>query len=176
MALAPPESGAHSAAAPTLEKSLYSITDHFDGACNVLITGASGYIGSLVLEKLLRSTSVGHIYLLLRPRRGASPADRVRKLLEGPLFHLLEEKDAARVTAVAGDILQPGLGLSPEDEAMLVDKIDTVIHCAAGAMAACPHDPGPAATAACTRRPALRAAGPRPVIRHVTRRAASRVV
>jgi fatty acyl-CoA reductase len=135
MALAPPESGAHSAAAPTLEKSLYSITDHFDGACNVLITGASGYIGSLVLEKLLRSTSVGHVYLLLRPRRGAAPADRVRKLLEGPLFHLLEEKDAARVTAVAGDILQPGLGLSPEDEAMLVDKIDTVIHSAAGACA-----------------------------------------
>ena len=114
-------------------EALYSITSHFDGACNVLLTGASGYIGSLVLEKLLRSTNVGRVYVLLRPRRGVAPADRLAKLLTGPLFHLLDETHAERVTAVAGDILEPGLGLSAEDEAMLVANVDTVIHSAAGA-------------------------------------------
>jgi fatty acyl-CoA reductase len=111
---------------------LYSISNHFHAGCNVLLTGASGYIGSLVVEKLLRDTKVARIYVLLRSRRGVSPADRVAKLLQGPLFHLLDDKQAARVTAVAGDILEPGLGLSPEDEAMLVENIDTVIHSAAG--------------------------------------------
>jgi hypothetical protein len=124
---------AHFGKEPIGEPGLYSIQGHFADGCNVLLTGASGYIGSLVLEKLLRSTSVGHVYLLLRPRRGASPAERVAKLLNGPLFHLIDEESAARVSAVAGDILEPGLGLSPEDEAMLVDKVDTVIHSAAGA-------------------------------------------
>jgi NAD(P)-dependent dehydrogenase (short-subunit alcohol dehydrogenase family) len=131
-----PASGvARAAATPgpgTGEAPAVSIHAHFDDGCNVLLTGASGYIGSLVLEKLLRSTRVGHVYLLLRPRRGVDPADRVAKLLRGPLFHLLDASEAARVSAVAGDILEPGLGLSPEDEAMLLEKVDTVIHCAAG--------------------------------------------
>lgn len=121
--------------APGAAPGLYSITSHFDGRCNVLLTGASGYIGSLVVEKLLRDTNVGHVYLLLRSRRGVAPAERVAKLLSGPLFHLLAPGDAARVSAVAGDISEEGLGLSPEDEAMLLDKIDTVIHSAAGARA-----------------------------------------
>ena len=125
------DSAAPAEAAPAAE-ALYSITSHFDGACNVLLTGASGYIGSLVLEKLLRSTNVGRVYVLLRPRRGVAPADRLAKLLTGPLFHLLDETHAERVTAVAGDILEPGLGLSAEDEAMLVANVDTVIHSAAG--------------------------------------------
>lgn len=115
----------------TANQSLYSIKSHFNEDCNVLLTGASGYIGSLIVEKLLRDTNVGHIYLLLRTRRGVSPQDRVAKLLQGPLFHLLDDKQASRVTAVAGDILEPGLGLSAEDESMLVEKIDTVVHSAA---------------------------------------------
>jgi hypothetical protein len=163
---APPPSGAApepAAPAATLEDSLFSITDHFNEGCNVLITGASGYIGSLILEKLLRSTRVGHVYLLLRPRRGVDPADRVAKLLQGPLFHLLDASEAARVSAVAGDILEPGLGLSPEDEAMLLEKVDTVIHSAAGAAVCGPPGPGRQgsprrAAAAADRAPGLPAA------------------
>lgn len=112
--------------------SIYSIQGHFDASCSMLLTGATGYIGSLVLEKLLRSTAVGRVYVLVRPRRGASPADRLARLLCGPLFHLINEQQAKRVTAVAGDILQPGLGLSAEDEQLLIQRVDTVIHSAAG--------------------------------------------
>ena len=39
------------------EHESYSISDELDGAC-VLLTGATGYVGSLVLELLLRSTKV----------------------------------------------------------------------------------------------------------------------
>ncbi|KAI8469683.1 MAG: male sterility protein-domain-containing protein [Monoraphidium minutum] len=111
---------------------LYSIRSHFGASCCVLLTGATGYIGSLVLEKLLRSTAVGTVFVLLRPRRGVAPADRLAALLGGPLFHLLDPADAAaRVVAIQGDLLAPGLGLSPEHEAELTASVDTVIHSAA---------------------------------------------
>ena len=125
----------HAAVAAPQECSggLYSIRMHFDASCTVLLTGATGYIGSLVLEKLLRSTEVGRVYVLLRARRGAGPEERLAKLLQGPLFHLIDGNQAARAAAVAGDLLAPGLGLSREDEARLVAEVDTVIHSAAGA-------------------------------------------
>lgn len=66
--------------------SSYSIKQEFDGAV-VFITGASGYIGSVVLEQLLRTTNVAKVYLLLRPRRGQSIQARADALLQGALFH-----------------------------------------------------------------------------------------
>jgi FlaA1/EpsC-like NDP-sugar epimerase len=123
---------ASSAAAAALAS--FSIRRHFDASSAVLLTGATGYIGSLLLEKLLRSTDVGRVYVLVRPRRGAAPAERLSRVLKGPLFHLITPEQEARVTAVAGDIMQPGLGLSPEDEAMLEENVDTVLHSAAGAL------------------------------------------
>ncbi|KIZ05743.1 hypothetical protein MNEG_2214 [Monoraphidium neglectum] len=128
---ASPPASDGSSAASAFGGGLFSIKGHFDGACSVFLTGATGYIGSLVLEKLLRSTSVGRVYVLVRARRGADPADRVARLLRGPLFHLISEQQAARVTAVAGDIMQPGLGLGAEDQAMLEEEVDTVLHSAA---------------------------------------------
>jgi len=111
---------------------LFSVRSHFNPTCSVLLTGATGYIGSLVLEKLLRSTDVGRVYVVVRTRRGASPGDRVSRVLRGSLFHLISEEQKERVVAVSGDIMQPGLGLSPEDEAMLEENVDTVLHSAAG--------------------------------------------
>ena len=64
----------------------YSIKHEFNGA-TVFITGASGYIGSVLLEQLLRTTDVATVYLLLRPRRGMSSQERADKLLQGSLFH-----------------------------------------------------------------------------------------
>ncbi len=101
-----------------------------------------------MLEKLLRDSRVGHVYLLLRPRRGRTPAERLAQLLRAPLFHLLRPAAAAtsgassldpavlrRVTAVAGDVARPGLGLGGADRALLIGAVDTVVHCAAGALA-----------------------------------------
>ena len=129
------DSATASACTGAAHAAVYSIRNHFAPGSAVLLTGASGYIGSLVLEKLLRSTDVGHVYLLMRGRRGTSPADRLARLLQGPLFHLIDPAQVAdRVSVVAGDILEPGLGLSPADEAVLLERVDTVIHSAAGGL------------------------------------------
>jgi NADPH:quinone reductase-like Zn-dependent oxidoreductase len=75
-------------AAAAEEPITYSIKGQFAGA-TVLVTGASGYIGSVVLEQLLRTTDVAEVYLLLRARRGTDPGDRVAALLGSNLFHMV---------------------------------------------------------------------------------------
>lgn len=59
----------------------YSIKEQFSGRV-VLLTGASGYIGGLVLECLLRTTDVAHIYVLLRSKGSSSTAQRLSQLLQ----------------------------------------------------------------------------------------------
>jgi len=99
----------------------------------VLLTGATGYVGSLVLEQLLRTTDVRKAYVLMRGRRGASPAQRLEALLAGPLFHLLRGRPAlaAKVVAIEGDMDAPGLGINLEDRAALTREVEVLVHCAA---------------------------------------------
>jgi fatty acyl-CoA reductase len=47
----------------------------------IFITGGSGYIGKVLIEKLLRScTRVKKIYLLIRPRKGKNVDDRLQDI------------------------------------------------------------------------------------------------
>ncbi|KAF6261123.1 male sterility protein-domain-containing protein [Scenedesmus sp. NREL 46B-D3] len=112
--------------------SSYSIKQEFDGAV-VFITGASGYIGSVVLEQLLRTTNVAKVYLLLRPRRGQTIQARADVLLQGALFHKVRDstKLLRKVQVMGGDISLPGLGMSAADRATLLSSVDYIVHCAA---------------------------------------------
>lgn len=87
---------------------------------------------------MLQNTQVDTVYLLVRGKRHATPAQRVQKLLCDPLFHVLHKQTAAggpnvfnKVRAVAGDLCAPGLGLSAADAQELKESVDFVIHCAA---------------------------------------------
>eukprot|EP00775_Hariotina_reticulata_P012461 gene12461-12596_t len=109
----------------------------FEGR-TVLLTGALGFLGSVVLEQLLRLTNVRKIYLLVRSKKGKTAAERVEALLCSPLFNMLHKQAAvaggsvlAKVQAVDGDLLQSGLGLSQADAAMLQEQVDIVLHSAA---------------------------------------------
>ena len=46
-----------------------------------LITGATGFMGKCLLEKILRSTTgQGKIFVLVRPKKGKSSQERVEEL------------------------------------------------------------------------------------------------
>ena len=59
----------------------------------ILITGTTGFLGKVVLEKFFRSLpTVRRIYVLVRPKAGVSIMDRVkREILQTRCF------DAARI-------------------------------------------------------------------------------
>lgn len=60
---------------------MFSISEQFSSAV-VLLTGATGYVGGLVLESLLRTTSVSKVYVLLRDKGGSSAEARLSQLLQ----------------------------------------------------------------------------------------------
>lgn len=48
----------------------------------VFLTGGTGFMGKILIEKLLRTTDVGTIFLLIREKRGKSLHVRVDELFE----------------------------------------------------------------------------------------------
>ncbi|KAH8246893.1 hypothetical protein KR032_002981, partial [Drosophila birchii] len=100
----------------------------------VFVTGATGFLGKVITEKLLRSTDVKRIYCLMRPKKGESVEGRFAEWKKNGLFEvLLESKPRAfeLVTPIAGDCCAPGLGLAEEDRRTLVTQVQVVFHGAA---------------------------------------------
>ncbi|CAF3077294.1 unnamed protein product [Rotaria socialis] len=102
---------------------------------SIFITGATGFIGKQLVEKLVRSCpDIEHIYLLVRPKRGHAVKDRVKELLSSPLFNTVREMHPNfddKISALQGDILDPNFGLSPADENLLIEQCQVVFHSAA---------------------------------------------
>uniref|UniRef100_A0A0A9VYR3 Fatty acyl-CoA reductase n=2 Tax=Lygus hesperus TaxID=30085 RepID=A0A0A9VYR3_LYGHE len=110
------------------------IPEFFRGR-SIFITGGSGFMGKVLIEKLLRSCpELDYIYVLMRPKRGQQVAGRYTDLLDCKIFDWLKENkkhQLNKIVAVAGDITKPGLGLSPEDQEILVRQVSVVFHAAA---------------------------------------------
>src|SRR4051812_31391397 len=102
---------------------------------HVLLTGATGLLGKVVLEQLVRRADelgVARIYLLIRPKRDRKPEERfARDVVGSECFKLLPDLWHFRCTVVGGNVTAPNLGLSDEDRAMLTGQVTHIINCAA---------------------------------------------
>lgn len=69
-----------------------SIKSFYRNAC-ILVTGGTGFVGKVLLEKLLRTCdSLQCIYVLLRSKRGRSSEERYHELIQNPVNEHLEWK------------------------------------------------------------------------------------
>jgi thioester reductase-like protein len=102
----------------------------------VLLTGATGFLGAYLLRALLGETDA-RVYCLVRTPPGAAGFTRIRRNLES--YGIWESSFAARVEPVPGDLLKPGLGLSPDRFAALGRDIDAIYHAAAAVNWAWPY-------------------------------------
>lgn len=54
---------------------------------SIFITGATGFLGKVLIEKLLRSCpDVVEIFVLIRPKKGLSVNDRLKKILNNKVI------------------------------------------------------------------------------------------
>jgi fatty acyl-CoA reductase len=51
----------------------------------VLVTGGTGFLGQVLIEKLFRSVQIKHLYLLIRNKKGLSPQERLDTIFKGPV-------------------------------------------------------------------------------------------
>jgi thioester reductase-like protein len=91
----------------------------------VLLTGATGFLGSFVLSELLDSTDA-QIYCLVRASEDAEAADRVLGGLRG--YGLADGVDTGRITAIAADLEKPLCGLPEPMFELLAEQVDLILH------------------------------------------------
>ncbi|HLX88459.1 MAG TPA: HAD-IB family phosphatase [Acidimicrobiales bacterium] len=105
----------------------------------IFVTGATGFLGTALVERLLRSVPGCTIVALVRPtRRLDAPARAAREIIRNDCFDRLRSElgddfgatVSARFGAVAGDVSLDGLGLDDEGRAALA-SCDVVVHSAA---------------------------------------------
>lgn len=102
---------------------------------SIFITGATGFIGKVLVEKIARCCpEIERMYLLLRPKRGMNPQERLEKLLKADLFRIVREQNPSyheKITVVYGDIENPNLGVGDHDLEILKEKVSIIFHSAA---------------------------------------------
>ena len=159
-----------------------AVRDYYAGKV-VLLTGATGLLGKVLVEKLLRDfTHVRRLYVLIRPKRHpngtvtapgdrlwqevfqSSAFDRLRGALGERFSALVEEK----VTAVAGDLSQDRLGMDEETYRRLQGEVQLIINCAAMVTFDGPLDTGLSLNTLGAKRVLEFASASRPVIAHVS--------
>ncbi|MFK4865184.1 thioester reductase domain-containing protein [Streptomyces sp. CSMPJR101] len=95
----------------------------------VLLTGATGFLGSHMLLDLLRHSDA-HVYCLVRAADEEAAVARLGDALKGYALPWSSEV-RRRVTVLPGDIREPRLGLSADVWDRLAEELDSVVSVAA---------------------------------------------
>uniref|UniRef100_A0A803MKK6 Fatty acyl-CoA reductase n=1 Tax=Chenopodium quinoa TaxID=63459 RepID=A0A803MKK6_CHEQI len=117
-----------------------SITEFLSNK-TVLVTGATGFIAKILVEKILRvQPDVKKLYLLVRARDAQAADVRLQdEVLGKELFKVLKEKlgthfeafMSEKISVVAGDASYENLGLTAKQMKHMYESIDIVINVAA---------------------------------------------
>ena len=97
-----------------------------------LLTGATGFLGSFLLDALLRLTS-DEIVVIARTRNGVRAGDRMWRALQHAacLSPARREEAERRITIVEGDISLPCFGLTADAWQELAMTVGSIYHSAA---------------------------------------------
>ncbi len=128
---------------------MYVLVEAYRGK-SVLLTGGTGFLGTALVEKMLRSLpTLGRLYLIVRPSRTQGARERFEKdvlgsaAFKGLRKELGEEFEgyvSEKVRVLEGDVHSESLGLGAEDLGELSREVDVVIHSAASVVFDAPLD------------------------------------
>lgn len=101
---------------------------------SVLITGATGFVGKILVEKLLRSCAgIEKIYVLLRDKEGNGIQQRFESFISSTLFDDLKKLNPTalqKLVPIEGDLTVATIS-SEKNVKTLKENVSFVFHCAA---------------------------------------------
>ncbi|MDZ7959073.1 MAG: amino acid adenylation domain-containing protein [Aulosira sp. DedQUE10] len=92
---------------------------------NILLTGATGFLGAFLLFELLQQTKAS-IYCLIRTENSESGKKKLQNALE--YYLIWNDSFSERIIPVIGDLSQPLLGLNEQKFQELAHQIDVIYH------------------------------------------------
>ncbi|XP_028027134.1 putative fatty acyl-CoA reductase CG5065 [Bombyx mandarina] len=101
---------------------------------SIFITGATGFMGKVLVERLLWTCpEIERIFLLMREKKEVSPEKRLAQLKQSQVFDVIREYcpgQLEKLYLIPGDTTAPNLGLSVESIGLL-KEVSVVFHSAA---------------------------------------------
>lgn len=101
----------------------------------IFITGGTGFLGKILIEKLLRSCpKIKRIYILIREKNGKQIQDRIKEMSSSLMFEPLRRTDPnfeKKIVPMSGDVIKPNFGLLSADLQLLKKEVSIVFHAAA---------------------------------------------
>ena len=97
---------------------------------NVLITGATGFLGAHVLDKLLKNRN-RNVYCIVRSDPGISPEKKLKQKLNYYFGNKYDKLINKKIFVIEGDITKPNFGLNENDLFKISSYVDVIINCAA---------------------------------------------
>lgn len=102
---------------------------------NILLTGATGFVGKVVLYDLLtrkNELSIGKIYLPIRGKASRTAESRFKnEIAKSELFNAVYKDWVTDVIPISGELSLKNCDFSDEDYSFLNENITHIIHCAA---------------------------------------------
>jgi fatty acyl-CoA reductase len=65
-----------------------NILECLEGA-RVLVSGGTGFMGQVLIEKLLRTCQIDKLYLIVRPKKGLTEKERAENIFGGVVSEFL---------------------------------------------------------------------------------------